>query len=276
MKRTSNHHSLILRSQIEGVEVSRGGVAIFWLGQNSYIFKTSRETLIGLDLYLSRKLVPLETYIYPEPPIKPEEVPVDYVFCTHDHEDHTDPNTLPPISKHSPQTRFLGPEESYAHILKMGIPKDRAERLEENATCWFDDFAVTPYYSVPPDDDSLPPKDRTTHYGYIFNFEGLKVYNMGDSSPSMVDKAEELLEPIVKTHPEIAMFPIIGDYPTRKPEDAAKFTRIVKPRIVIPMHYGCFKDRTIDPTQFTRLIADKPEIKPVIIEYGGYYIAKKQ
>ena len=240
-------------------------VALFWLGQNSFILKTFGDSLIALDPYLSRTS-PIETYIHPEPPIRPEEVKVDYVFCTHDHSDHTDPDTLPMIAESSPRAFFLGPPESYDHFLRMGIDHEHAGVLSPGLTMSFGDFTVTAFFSVPPGEEA------TTHYGYLFDFGGLKIYNMGDSSASVTSNPEPVLKPIAKARPDIAIFPIIGDYPERRPEDALKFAKIVGPKIVIPCHYECFANRTIDPTEFTRLFTDASVIKPVVIGYAEKYL----
>ncbi len=70
------------------------------------------------------------------------------------------------------------------------------------------------------------------------------------------------------------MFPIIGDFRGRTPRDAYDFSKILRPKIVIPCHYGCFTDRTIDPRIFADLFNDTSDIQVVIIDYKGHYIYK--
>ncbi|MEM3693247.1 MAG: MBL fold metallo-hydrolase [Candidatus Bathyarchaeia archaeon] len=241
-------------------------LAIFWLGQNSFIFKTSKETLIGLDLYLSR-VYASERHIHPDPPMRPEEVIVDYVFSTHDHLDHLDPYTVPGILKRSPKAIFIGTPEGRDHYVRLGVPPSQAIGMEADETLRLKDFRVTAFYSVDPKEGF-----GTTHYGYLFFFEACKVYNMGDSSPGMAKEPETILKPVAEEKPDIAMFPIVGDYPGRRPEQALGFARIVRPKIVIPTHYGCFIGRDADPREFVGLFKDIPDVKPVIIEYMGSYI----
>jgi L-ascorbate 6-phosphate lactonase len=255
---------MALIDEIRAVELGEGELAIFFLGQNSFTFKTPGGTLIALDPYFSRG--PRYSYVHPEPPIRPEEVLVDYVFCTHDHLDHTDPDTLPAIAENSPGTLFLGPPESHIHFRTMGIDPQRSKGLEEGVTLDLADFKVTPLHSVP------PSQARTTHYGYVFDFGFTKVYNMGDSSPGVVENPREILDPVARHSPEIAIFPIIGDFPGRKPEDAFLFTQILRPRVVIPCHYDCFTDRTLNPQVFADMFKESDEARPVIIDYEGKYI----
>jgi len=269
-----------LIEEIRGTRVSSHDLAVFWLWQNSFILKTPKGTLIAIDPYFSHSVNKYEDpnteYVYSDLPMRPEEVLVDYVFCTHDHLDHADPETLPVIAKNSPKTKFLGTPECYAHFLKLGIPEDRATSLDVNITVKLADFKVTPIYSIPEETIKQWEKKSghrmTTHYGYIFDFNYAKVYNMGDSSPEVAKEPMKVLKDIVPFSPEIAMLPVIGDFPDRKPEDARVFAKLMRAKIVIPSHYGCFKKRTIDPQLFVNLFRDDVDVRPIIIEHKGKYI----
>lgn len=265
-----------LMDDISNTKVGEKQLAIFWLGQNSFVFKTHAGTLIAVDPFFSRPTpadIAIEDfYVHAEPPVKAEQFKVGYVFCTHDHLDHTDPATLSKISEHSPRAVFLGPPESYDHFLRIGIPESRARRLRANETIEIADLMVTPTSSLVGSEKRGNGKPWTTHYGYIFDFEFVRVYNMGDSSPEMAAEPIKVLEKVLKFSPRIAILPIVGDFPGRKPEDAFRIAKILKSRIVIPSHYGCFKNRTIDPQVFVDMFKDDPSIKPITIDYMGKYI----
>ena len=257
--------------EIRKIQLGRGEVAISWLGQNFFMLKTPDGTLIAIDPYMERSRN--IAYVHPEPPIKPEDLEVDFVFCTHDHRDHTDPVSLPVVARSHDRTVFLGPKESAEHLISLGIEKKRVKALEARVTYDFVDFQVTPYYSVPPQEAKPNRLGRlyTTHLGYLFRISGVKIYNMGDTFRSAIENAESFLREVAEESPDIAMFPIIGDTPDRKPEDAYRLAKVVKPKIVIPCHYGCFADRTIDPERFVQLFKEE-EIKPIVIPYMGTYI----
>ncbi|MEM1508164.1 MAG: MBL fold metallo-hydrolase [Candidatus Bathyarchaeia archaeon] len=261
-----------LFEEIERLKVGCRKLAIFWLGQNSFIMKTSRGTIFAVDLYLSRS--EKFKYVYPEPPMRPEEFRGKYVFCTHDHLDHTDPISLPIIAKCSPDTIFFGPRESCEHLVKLGVEENRVKVLEAGSSYKIGDLRVTPYYSVPPWETECGDL-RITHFGYVFEVEGIKAYNMGDSSKSILKDPEKFLEPVIKERVDVAMLPIIGDIPERKPEDAFLLAKVIKPKIVIPCHYDCFQDRTINPKVFVQLFREELDIKPVVIPYRGLYIYEK-
>jgi L-ascorbate 6-phosphate lactonase len=267
--------------EIRNSRVNDRELAIFWLWQNSFILKTPKGTLIAIDPYFSHSVNvfedPQTEYVH-DLPMSPEEVNVDYVFCTHDHLDHTDPLTLPKIAETYPKTKFFGTPESRNHFLKMGIDANHAISLDVEKTILLDDVKVTPFYSIPLSTVKMWEKKTgstiTTHYGYLFDFDFVKLFNMGDSSPDVVEAPMTIFKEILPYSPDIAILPIIGDMPERKPEDAYKFANLLKSKIVIPSHYGCFAMRTIDPAKFTRLFKIDSEIQPMVIDYKGKYIFK--
>jgi L-ascorbate metabolism protein UlaG (beta-lactamase superfamily) len=232
--------------EINAVKIGSGELGIFWLGQNSFILKTSTGRLIAIDPYFSR--TPRFSYIHEQPPIRSEDLRVDFVFCTHDHLDHTDPDTLSKVAQHSSETVFVGPKESCDRFMNIGISPHRIKKVKANESVAFEGFTVTPFHSIPPTEPV-----NTTHLGYVFNFDFVKAYNMGDSNRSVVD------DPMT----------VLG-------EDAYEFSKILRPKIVIPCHYGCFTDRTIDPHIFADLFEDTSDIQVVIIEYKGHYIYKSK
>lgn len=61
---------------------------------------------------------------------------------------------------------------------------------------------------------------------------------------------------------------MIGDHKDRRPSDALVFARVIRPRVVIPAHYECFKSRTIQPEVFTRLFSPDEEFKPLVLPYN--------
>lgn len=254
--------------EIRKIHLKKGEVAIAWMGQNFYILKTSAGTMISIDPYMERSKE--IRYVHPEPPINPEDLKVDFIFCTHDHRDHTDPVSLPIVAKHSVETVFLGSKESTDHLISLGIEKRRLKPLKARVTYSFKDFKVTPYYSIPPEEA------KTTHFGYLFEIDETKIYNMGDTSRSVVENAARFLREVAERSPDIGMFPIIGDTPDRRPEDAYLFAKTIKPKIAIPCHYDCFADRTIDPEEFVNLFKDECGIIPIVITYKGIYIYKKK
>jgi L-ascorbate metabolism protein UlaG (beta-lactamase superfamily) len=96
------------------------------------VLKGSNHKIIYVDPILSDvvtqkipEMVGLMERSFP-PPINPEEVTnADYVFCTHEHLDHTDPLTLGPLSKASPNARFVISGWAQALLDEAGIAAER-------------------------------------------------------------------------------------------------------------------------------------------------------
>ena len=103
-----------LIKQINHLVVGHGCLAIWGLGQMGVALKGSNQKIIYIDPILTdvvTRLIPGTSGRFDrafEPPMLPEEITnADYVLCTHEHLDHTDPLTLGPLAQASPQARFV-------------------------------------------------------------------------------------------------------------------------------------------------------------------------
>ena len=60
-------------------------------------------------------------------------------------------------------------------------------------------------------------------------------------------------------------------------DEAVKLTRCLRPKVVIPNHYGMFADNTADPFQFrARLLSTGAESTCVILKIGEKYVYIRQ
>jgi len=68
--------------------------------------------------------------------------------------------------------------------------------------------------------------------------------------------------------PEVAMLPI-GGFFTMDPRQAALATKLIRPKKVIPMHYGTWPPIEADPNEFAKLVKKaSPKTKTVILTPG--------
>lgn len=86
--------------------------------------------------------------------------------------------------------------------------------------------------------------------GILFTAEGKTIYHAGDTA-LFGD-----MELIGKRHPIDVAFLPIGDNFTMGPEDAAYAVSLLKPKIVVPIHYNTFPPIAQDPQQFAKLVED--------------------
>ena len=99
--------------------------------------------------------------------------------------------------------------------------------------------------------------------GFVVQFpNGFTVYHAGDTA---VFKDMELIRELYQ--PELALLPI-GSHYVMNPKEAALACRLLKPKWVIPMHYGTFPVLTGTPEELMELLKDGPEIKVIVMQPG--------
>jgi L-ascorbate metabolism protein UlaG (beta-lactamase superfamily) len=99
--------------------------------------------------------------------------------------------------------------------------------------------------------------------GFVVQFpNGFTAYHAGDTA---VFKDMELIRELY--HPELAMLPI-GSHYVMSPAEAALACKMLKPRWVIPMHYGTFPVLTGTPEELKKLLKDEPGITVIAMKPG--------
>ncbi len=79
--------------------------------------------------------------------------------------------------------------------------------------------------------------------GFLFDIDGVKIYHAGDTGLTM---EMQLLE---EEEIDLALLPIGGNF-TMDADDALRAVRMIKPKAVIPMHYGTFEVLDSSPDSF--------------------------
>ncbi|MGH2396561.1 MAG: MBL fold metallo-hydrolase, partial [bacterium] len=87
--------------------------------------------------------------------------------------------------------------------------------------------------------------------GYVMEFEnGVKIYHAGDTN---VFGDMQIIHELYQ--PEIAMLPI-GDLFTMSPREAACAAKLLKPKVIVPMHFGTFPVLTGKPADLAARVLD--------------------
>jgi len=238
--------SIELIKEIKTTYVPEGFVAFWYLGQEGFLIK-----LAGKYMLIDSFLLDIPSRLY-APPVSAEFLDfVDYVFCSHSHLDHTDPETLGILPKHNDKALFFVPKPVVAKALEIGVPKDRLTGVSADKSIELDGIKVTP---VPAAHEELHI-DETGEYcelGYIIEGDGIKLYHAGDSC--VYDGLEERLGVL-----DIAMLPINGrDYYRLKRNcignmditEALNLARNTKSGLLIPMHFDLFPGNIENPAWF--------------------------
>jgi L-ascorbate 6-phosphate lactonase len=253
---------------LELIEVRKRSIGIHWFGQNSFGIKDPSGTIFMVDPYFPR-VRPPEEFIHSQPPVDEKEIKTDYVLLTHDHGDHTCPETLGRIYKAFPTSHFYGPCESISRLLEMGIPGEQLTVITAGSVQQAGVNFVHAVYSKPAGgipEDGIPPPD-VEHLGYVLEIGSVRVYISGDLVHTF-SKHDALINPVIELKPDIGLLtthPTEGEFPDF--QGSIEMAVKIGLKTTVPAHYGCFIKRTFDPSVWA---AEFPQSgpQPLIIAYN--------
>ena len=184
--------------------------------------------------------------IYVDPlDIRQESHDADYIFITHDHYDHFSLEDINKVLKQ--ETQFVVPLKMDIRVRK-NTPVGRNLAVAAGQSYETEDFTfeTVPAYNL------IKPfhKKSAGWVGYILNIDDTRIYIAGDT-----DATKEAQN--VKC--DIAMVPIGGTY-TMNHKEAAALINKIKPKYVIPTHYGSLVGDKLDGERFKQLVDEKIEV----------------
>ena len=237
--------------------VADGAMAVHWFGQNSYGLRTSTGVVVLIDPYFPHDR-PADRFIHAEPPVDEASLPVDIVVMTHDHSDHTHPETLARIAAASKDAIFVGPIESKRHVPEIGISQDRFVVMSPAEMKKIRGVEIHALLSKPVDGDPASdiPAPKVAHLGYVIAAGGVRIYNSGDCINTIAD-IDELVLPIRDLSPQVGFItthPTEGEFPFF--EGSVRLAERCGLQIAFPSHYQCFVKRTFDPERWKQHFGD--------------------
>ncbi len=256
------------------LSIPAGRVGVFWFEQNHFLLQGGKtvqnggDVRIHVDPFLSRVVKP-ENHVHPRPLIRPGEATADLVFLTHDHRDHTDPYTLGPIAAGNPECLFVGSPESCDRCVATGIDEERVRRVAAGESVEARGVTVDVV-----DAENTGDTDCTTHLGFVFRFPAATIYVTGDTR---VDPAgyRDTFQAVCGLKPDLLAVPINEGYNNPGPFGAAALVELVDPAFVVPCHFGCFRNNTIDPGLFVDALPDARRDRVVVLDRGGTIVVPR-
>lgn len=234
-------------------------LALFYLGQVGYLVKF-RDKYVLIDGYLSdyvdrncaSELVPWKRR-YPAPMSAEELDFVDYVFCTHSHYDHADPDTLKAIARVNGKATYYVSNAIRETLLSYGLPEASVVGLscdKPEALC--DLITVT---ALPSAHEELHQNANGDYeeVGFRFAFGDITLYHAGDGCPydGLVERlmnTDILLLPVNgKDYFRRYVCDIIGNFDSR---EAALLAKTVNAKLLIPTHFDLYDVNALNPAAF--------------------------
>ncbi len=231
-------------------------VNIQWLGHAG--FRISDKTTIIIDPFLTGN---------PLARVSLDEIGrADIVCITHGHGDHLG-DSIEIVKTHN--STLVGIYEITVFAIQKGIEK--IEPMNIGGTICIDDVEITMTEAKHSADIVDANLSGGHPCGFVINVDGLKIYHAGDTSLfSDMQLIGEIYEP------DVALLPI-GDRFTMGPREAAMASELIRPKVVIPMHYNTFPLIKQDPEHFSRCVKSLvPEVEVVILAPGETYSVKKK
>ncbi|PSR22415.1 MAG: metal-dependent hydrolase [Sulfobacillus acidophilus] len=229
------------------------GAVITWLGHATFLVQTPAGKRIVMDPWLAGN-----------PKCPPEYQSLDtadIILISHGHFDHM--GSAAELAKRTGAS-VVSNFEIGTYLASQGV--DSTVGMNKGGTVTLGDIKVTMVHAD--HSSGISTEDGGTLYGgeaggFVVTLEnGLTLYHAGDTNVFYdMSVIRELYAP------EIAMLPIGGHF-TMSPKEAAYAVKLLRPNMVIPMHYGTFDALSGTPQALKDLLQGEA-IEVLSLDPGG-------
>jgi L-ascorbate metabolism protein UlaG (beta-lactamase superfamily) len=216
------------------------GIKITWLGHATFRMESPGGKTIVIDPWvMGNPMCPDDKKTFDK---------IDVMLCTHGHGDHIG-DAVALARKHDPVV--VGIYELCLWMQKKGAK--HISPMNKGGSQTVGDIRVTMVHA---DHSCGIEDDGQIIYGgeacgYVIQFENnIKIYHAGDTN---VFGDMSIIHDLYA--PDLAMIPI-GDLFTMGPREASYACRLLRPKAVIPMHFGTFPALTGTPAELTKLVSE--------------------
>ena len=241
---------------------AEGQVALFWLGQAGFLFKTASGRAIAIDPYFSDHVMRTENNIgfkrMVPPPCAADDIVFDVLLISHEHGDHFDIEAIADMMKNG-KTQVYTNAPCAAGMEKMGLDMSRVHVLTKGEKLDIGECSLLP---VDCDHGELAPEAL----GFMLDFGHARVYYAGDTSLTY----DRLAVPM-QIQPEVAILPINGAFGNLDGYQAAEYAGRLNCKMCIPCHFWTFPLHHGDPQQIIDSIGEKaPNCQLQLLRQGEY------
>lgn len=221
----------------------KSGLRITWLGHSTTLIEIDGVRVLT-DPVWGGRASPVDwlgVSRWYEPPLALADLPaIDAVLISHDHYDHLDHRTIIALKERA--TRFIAPLGVGAHLALWGVPEHRIVELDWWESTRIGGVEITSTPARHTSGRGLLDHDLTLWSGYALAGPGHRVYFSGDTG--MQSAFAEIAE---KLGPFDATLIEVGEYNANwpdvhiGPEQAVAAHRLLRGRMLVPIHWGLFK-----------------------------------
>jgi Predicted Zn-dependent hydrolases of the beta-lactamase fold len=242
-------------------------VEVLWLGHSMFRITSTTGKVIVIDPLLKRN---------PKAPAKFKDLKsfgkVDLILVTHGHGDHV--SDLPELAKMSGATVVINFELGNNLVALGMLDGSKTIAMNKGGTVaplgpgikvhmvHADHSSSADLVGIKPEATGMRHVDGGVAVGYVIELEnGFRIYHTGDTD---VFGDMALISKFYK--PDLALV-CIGGHFTMDPERAAYAVReLIRPKQVIPMHYGTYPVINRTPAEFKAALGNTPikvlDVKP--------------
>ena len=168
-----------------------------------------------------------------------------YLFITHSHYDHFSIEDIEKVRNED--TIFFVTPDCKEKLLEIGVDEKRIVTVAPDEMYRFNkiEMQVIPAYNL----NKEYHKKEYGWVGYLIKINGVTYYITGDT---------DVNEDIQNIKCDVLFVPIGGTY-TMDYKEAADYTNSIKPKYVIPIHYGTIVGKKEDGIEFAKLLDTKIE-----------------
>ena len=203
---------------------------ITWLGQAGLLFETNGKTII-VDPYLSDSVKKIEPQNYRRVAVDEQFLSLkpDMILLTHNHLDHTDPETLCHYLGTDSQVTVLASGNAWQNVRKaFGGIKNNYVQFNRGTEWTEGELYFKAVYAEHSDDKAI---------GVVMRAEGKTYYITGDTLYS-----EKVFESLPSIEFEMLFLPVNGVGNNMNFIDAQAFAKRIKAKYNVPVHFGLFDD----------------------------------
>lgn len=262
-----------LISDIDACDVPSGQMALWWLGQHSFIVKAG-NAVIYIDPFLSphpdRQVPPL---------LEPSQITHAAMICgSHDHLDHIDRDIWPALAEASTDAKFVAPALFADQLAsEVGIDAHRMMGLDDGTSVSFAGVSITGVAAAHEFLDQDAATKQFPYLGFIIQIDGCTLYHAGDTcwydglqSKLKAHTFDAMLLPINGRDAARLSSGIIGNMTY---QEAADLAGPLQPGLVVPTHYDMFAGNPGEPDAFCEYVKVKyPYVPTRICKYGERFM----